>query len=36
MEQNKKYLAVLVDALEKKKDALQNILHITKEQAELA
>lgn len=36
MEQNKHYLAVLVDALEKKKDALQNILQITKEQAELA
>ncbi|MDD6070253.1 MAG: hypothetical protein PUC12_05470 [Clostridiales bacterium] len=36
MEQNKNYLAVLVDALEKKKDALQNILQITQEQAELA
>lgn len=36
MEQNKNYLAILVDALEKKKDALQNILRITQEQAELA
>ena len=36
MEQNRKYLAILEDTLEKKKDALQNILRITKEQSELA